>query len=237
VNKTSLQGSVRIEDCVCLGWFFGTAEGECLACTVGTFKNTTGIAACAPCAVSLFSAQDALDDTVACESCEEALGSPFAITRREGIVSVAACVCNASAGFDDVFGAGCALCGPGTFARFEDPAEYEAPGSVCVDCVLGQYADVEGLVACKSCLPFSSSHEYPRVRCRCDAGHTSSEHAGAEDRVAGVCSACAPSPTAPRPSKTLAPAAAAKFPSLAPPTEACPTGAMPISLATFSNIS
>ncbi len=67
--------------------------------------------------------------------------------------------------FDAVTGAGCALCPTGTFARFEDPAEYEAPESTCVDCVLGQYADIAGLVACKSCLPFSSSHEYPRVRC------------------------------------------------------------------------
>ena len=148
MNKTSLQGSLRIEDCVCRRWFFGTAEGECLACTVGTFKNTTGIAACAPCAVSLFSAQDALDDTVACESCEEALGSPFAITWREGIVLVDSCVCNASAGYNDSAGgsAGCKLCSPGTFVWFEDPSEYESPSSLCVDCVVGQYTDIAGLV-------------------------------------------------------------------------------------------
>ena len=196
-NKTSLPGSARVEDCVCRRGFFGTAAGECLACAAGTFKNATGSAACAPCAVSSFSVEDALEGTVACASCVEALGSLFAITRREGSVSVAACVCHASAGFDDVFDAGFALCGTGTFARFEDPAEYEAPASVCVDCVLGQYADVAGLVACKSCLPFSSSHEYPRVRCHCDGGYTFDSFAAStlapEDRVSGVCKACAPS--------------------------------------------
>ena len=153
MNKTSLQGSVRIEDCVCRRWFSGTAEGECLACTVGTFKNTTGIAACAPCAVSLFSTQDALDDTVACESCEESLGSPFAITWRDGIVlvnvTVETCVCNARAGYDDSIGgsAGCKLCSPGTFVCFEDPSKYESPSSLCVDCVVGQYTDIAGLVS------------------------------------------------------------------------------------------
>ncbi len=64
-----------------------------------------------------------------------------------------------------------------------------------MDCVLGQYADVAGLVACKSCLPFSSSHEYPRVRCHCDAGYTFDSFAAStlapEDRVSGVCKACA----------------------------------------------
>ena len=42
---------------------------------------------------------------------------------------------------------------------------------------------------------------------------------------------------APRPSKTRAPAAAAKLPSLAPPTSAQPSGAIPIDLATDSAIS
>jgi hypothetical protein len=178
VNKTSLPGSARVEDCVCRRGFFGTAAGECLACAAGTFENATGSAACAPCAVSSFSVEDALEGTVACASCAEALGSPFATTRREGSASVDACVCNASAGFGDVFGAGCALCGPGTFARFEDPAEYEAPASVCVDCVLGQYADVAGLVACKSCLPSSSSHEHPRVPLYFTTTHWSRKNCG-----------------------------------------------------------
>ena len=200
VNKTSLPGSARVEDCVCRRGFFGTAEadgrGECLACAAGTFENATGSAACAPCAVGSFSVQDALEGTVACASCAEALGSPFGITRREGSVSVAACVCNASAGFGDgAPGDSCALCVPGTFARFADPAEYESPESVCEDCVLGQYADVAGLVACKSCLPSSSSHEYPRVRCHCDAGYTFDSFAAStlapEDSVSGVCQACA----------------------------------------------
>jgi hypothetical protein len=59
------------------------------------------------------------------------------------------------------------MCSDGTFVLFEDPAKYESPVSLCVDCVVGQYTNVTGLVLCKSCLPLSSSHEYPCVQCHC----------------------------------------------------------------------
>ena len=141
-NKTSVQGSSSIEQCVCKRGFFGV--GGCLACAAGAFKNTTGSAFCTPCPVGTVSLHDPVHGTVACTPCAEVLNSPFAITRREGGGTADACVCNASLGSGDrdfVPGEteGCAPCGPGTISRYEDPEDYGEPSSVCVDCLQGQY--------------------------------------------------------------------------------------------------
>jgi hypothetical protein len=79
-NKTLVQGSSSIEQCVCKRGFFGV--GGCLACAAGAFKNTTGIAFCTPCPVGTVSLHDPVYGTVACTPCAEVLNSPFAITRR-----------------------------------------------------------------------------------------------------------------------------------------------------------
>ena len=194
-NKTTVPGALSVEQCVCKRGFYGAGDA-CLACAAGSFKNTTGAAECAPCPESSFSVHNPVQGTLACSSCAEALGSPFGITRRDSSVSVDACVCNASMGYGDGAESGCALCGTGTSAEYEDADEYIAPTSVCVDCAEGKYADVQGLVACKTCRGNSSSHP-PRVRCVCDAGYTFDDFAASTlalaERVSGVCKACAPS--------------------------------------------
>jgi hypothetical protein len=133
--------------------------------------------------------------TVAYIPYAEVLNSPFAVTRREGGSTADACVCNAGLGYGDRdFVPGCAPCGPGTISRHEDPEEYSEPSSVRVDCLQGQYTDLAGLVACKTCLVHASSYEHPRVSCQCDAGYTFDNYTArmrqSEDHVSGICSAC-----------------------------------------------
>ncbi len=78
--------------------------------------------------------------------------------------------------------------------RYEDPEEYSEPSRVCVDCLQGQYMDVAGLISCKTCLPLTSSYNYPQVSCQCDAGYTfdnlTARTLAPEDRVSVICQTC-----------------------------------------------
>ena len=57
-----------------------------MAYVTDSFKNTTGIAACAPYPVGTFSVQNPIYGTVTCTLCIEELSSLFVITSHEGSI-------------------------------------------------------------------------------------------------------------------------------------------------------
>ena len=133
---------------ICIGapCYPGTTgqPGQCIPCTQGTYKSTTGSLPCTDCPQDTYNPDtQAIDDT-ACIPCPSNQSAPTAS---------AACLCDPG-----YTGNSCDPCIPGTFKLIPGP-------SVCRACPSGSYSQATGGVACDACATGTFSQEYGSTIC------------------------------------------------------------------------
>ena len=145
-NTDSLAGST---DCFCNAGYAGAGSDTCVACSQGTYKQSTGSGACQACAAGTFSNVKA---SLECDVCAANSDSDPGAT---------SCSCNP--GFTGP-GSNCAQCNPGTFKP-------EAGSGACYKCHAGKYSADPGQSTCLEC-PVHSGRGEGSSSCDCVAGYT-----------------------------------------------------------------
>ena len=169
-NSVSPSGSDAITDCLCDAGYTGPDGGACEACAAGTYKTSTGSAAC--------------------DACDSNADSPA------GSTDVTACVCNA--GYSGSNGESCSLCQAGKYDHTETHvcktcppnsdspagsvvafdcicnAGYSGPaGGPCQLCDAGTYCTGDPIQSKSTCPNFSTSLPGSKqlTDCQCNGGY------------------------------------------------------------------
>ncbi|EKX31733.1 hypothetical protein GUITHDRAFT_122074 [Guillardia theta CCMP2712] len=180
--STSIQGSARIEDCICFRGFT-LKNGDCTACQAGSYKNTLGSSPCVNCPANSISLP-ANPDSLKCFC-------PVGYTGNNGAVCTP---CDFNTYKDVNFSTACKPCPPDsvTVSRGSTSVSdcvckmghYRLQDS-CVACPHGKYKGVIGDQACTPCPLFQTTAKTGMLyaeSCYCNAGYSGLEGVG--------CSAC-----------------------------------------------
>jgi len=180
INQYQGVGSNRIEmqEFITTGTFctnntFCTIPETCMACTTGTYKDTTGSAQCTNCTVGTYANKTG---SSTCFNC------PTKQTSGIGSTSINNCTANTpcNAGYTGPNG-NCAPCATGTYKDVTGSA-------ACTACSAGKYSATTAAIAatnCSACPANSNSlnQSSSATACTCNAGYSGVN--------GGECTACA----------------------------------------------
>ena len=132
-NTYSPLASPDVLDCICNAGYIGADGGPCVACSPGTFKDTTGSAAPMPCSAGTYADESGMSF---CYSC-----APFSDSAA-GSNHTTDCKC--LSGYAGPDGGPCVACNLGTYKS--------SPGAdLCQPCEVGKYLNTLAGTSCIEC--------------------------------------------------------------------------------------
>jgi len=143
-NSQSLQGSTKIQDCLCNSGFSGEYGNLCMQCLPGKYKESSGDDLCVDCMKGTYSSVLGANTSSVCQKCSNNSESV------EGSTTIQDCLCNS--GSSGEYGNLCIQCLPGKYK--------EISGNVsCVNCATGTYSSILGAKQSSTCTKCISNSE------------------------------------------------------------------------------
>ena len=193
-NTSSPRNSSSVSSCQCNQGYTGPDGGLCMACAVGTFKDSVGSAKCSNCSAGTFLAVLGGTASTNCSDCRENTYSlagaatcilcPGNTSSRAGSPGIQSCKC--MPGYTGPDGGLCVACAVGKYKEFNGSAEcrncsagmyLNARGGIkdtnCFECPRDTYS-LQGSAQCENCPGNSTSDaQSPTLSsCECNAGYT-----------------------------------------------------------------